>query len=77
MTSSFNPTGTWGPKGRGFSMGVVQHSGYVVHLTGQVLGTRKKRLSVLAMCGRRRISAFETFEQSYPLSGVNWATLSR
>src|SRR6267142_1718725 len=34
--SKFNPGGTWGPRGRGFSMGVVQHSGHVIHFTGQV-----------------------------------------
>lgn len=36
MATGFNPPGTWGPRGRGFSMGVVQHEGRVVHLTGQV-----------------------------------------
>ena len=36
MTTGFNPPGTWQPRGRGFSMGVVQQSGRVVHLTGQV-----------------------------------------
>ena len=36
MATGFNPTGVWGPCGRGFSMGVVQHDGHVVHLTGQV-----------------------------------------
>jgi len=44
MTSSFNPTGTWGPKGRGFSMGVVHHCGYVVHLTGQVAWNEKEEI---------------------------------
>ena len=36
MATGFNPPGTWGPRGRGFSMGVVQHEGRVVRLTGQV-----------------------------------------
>ncbi|MBE9553181.1 MAG: RidA family protein [Proteobacteria bacterium] len=36
MATGFNPPGIWGPRGRGFSMGVVQHEGRVVRLTGQV-----------------------------------------
>ena len=36
MATGFNPPGTWGPRGREFSMGVVQHEGRVVRLTGQV-----------------------------------------
>ncbi len=36
MANGFNPTGTWRPSGRGFSMGVVQHEGRVIHFTGQV-----------------------------------------
>ncbi len=36
MAKGFNPSGTWQPHGRGFSMGVVQHTGHVIHLTGQV-----------------------------------------
>lgn len=36
MAYGFNPSGVWQPKGRGFSMGVVQHDGKIVHFTGQV-----------------------------------------
>jgi len=36
MANGFNPRGTWGPRGRGFSMGVVQPAGHVIHFTGQV-----------------------------------------
>jgi len=36
MAQGFNPPGIWGPQGCGFSMGVVQHEGQVVHFTGQV-----------------------------------------
>ncbi len=36
MAQGFNPPGTWQPRDRGFSMGVVQHPGYVIHFTGQV-----------------------------------------
>jgi enamine deaminase RidA (YjgF/YER057c/UK114 family) len=36
MAKGFEASGVWAPRGRGFSMGVVQHSGHVVHFTGQV-----------------------------------------
>ena len=36
MAQGFNPDGVWGPRGRGFNMGVVQHEGHVIHFTGQV-----------------------------------------
>ena len=31
-----NPSGVWAPRGRGFSMGVIQPEGHVLHFTGQV-----------------------------------------
>ena len=36
MAQGFNPKGTWGQRGRGFSMGVVQKEGEIIHFTGQV-----------------------------------------
>lgn len=36
MPQGFNPKGTWGPRGRGFSMGIVQKQGQIIHFTGQV-----------------------------------------
>lgn len=36
MANGFNPQGVWGPKGRGFNMGVIQHQGHIIHITGQV-----------------------------------------
>ncbi|MDA8637492.1 RidA family protein [Rhodospirillales bacterium] len=33
---TINPAGVWGPRGRGFSMGVIQPVGHVIHFTGQV-----------------------------------------
>ncbi len=36
MAVGFSPKGVWSPRGRGFSMGVVQHDGRVIHFTGQV-----------------------------------------
>lgn len=36
MAQGFNPKETWGPRGRGFSMGVVQKEGQIIHFTGQV-----------------------------------------
>lgn len=36
MAIGFDTAGVWRPRGRGFSMGAVQPSGHVIHLTGQV-----------------------------------------
>lgn len=36
MAKGFNPPGIWGPNGRAFSQGVIQHEGQVIHITGQV-----------------------------------------
>lgn len=36
MANGFNHSCVWGPKGRGFNMGVIQHDGHTVHFTGQV-----------------------------------------
>lgn len=36
MAQGFNSDETWSPRNRGFNMGVVQHTGHVVHFTGQV-----------------------------------------
>jgi enamine deaminase RidA (YjgF/YER057c/UK114 family) len=36
VAKGFNPAGSWGPNGRGFNMAVVQHSGRIIHFTGQV-----------------------------------------
>ena len=36
MRRGFNPAGVWGPRGRGFSMGLAHDAGVMVHLTGQV-----------------------------------------
>ncbi len=33
---TINPNGIWSPRGRGFSMGVLQPIGQVIHFTGQV-----------------------------------------
>ncbi|MDJ0949797.1 MAG: RidA family protein [Alphaproteobacteria bacterium] len=44
MAQGFNPPGVWGPRGRGFSMGVAQHAGRVIHLTGQVAWDEEERI---------------------------------
>src|SRR5882724_6505955 len=36
MADGFNPKGIWAPQGRAFSQGVIQGTGEVIHLTGQV-----------------------------------------
>ncbi len=36
MAKGFSAPGVWQARGRGFNMGVAQHDGHVIHLTGQV-----------------------------------------
>ena len=36
MKTIIDADGVWSPRGRGFSMGVVQPEGKVIHFTGQV-----------------------------------------
>ena len=36
MKTTIDASGVWSPRGRGFSMGVVQPEGRVIHFTGQV-----------------------------------------
>ncbi len=36
MKTTIDADGVWSPRGRGFSMGVVQPEGRVIHFTGQV-----------------------------------------
>ncbi|MFI0449221.1 RidA family protein [Actinomadura sp. 6N118] len=36
MADGFNPSDVWAPNGRAFSQGVIQGTGEVVHITGQV-----------------------------------------
>lgn len=36
MATGINPAGVWAPRGRGFSMGLIQPQGQVIHFTGQV-----------------------------------------
>ena len=44
VARGFNPSGTWHPRGCGFSMGVVQHQGRVIHFTGQVAWDEEENL---------------------------------
>lgn len=44
MATGFDPAGTWGPRGRGFRMGVVQPRGHMIHLTGQVAWDEAERI---------------------------------
>ena len=44
MAEGFNPPGSWQPQGRGFSLGVVQHPGRMIHLTGQVAWTEAEEI---------------------------------
>ena len=40
----FNPPDIWRPRGRGFSMAVVQPAGQIIHLTGQVAWNSKEEI---------------------------------
>jgi enamine deaminase RidA (YjgF/YER057c/UK114 family) len=42
--SGYNPPGTWKPRKRGFSMGVVLTAGHVIHFTGQVAWDEDEKL---------------------------------
>ena len=44
MPHTLNPPGTWGPRGRGFSMGLLQPKGQVLHFTGQVAWDKDERI---------------------------------
>ncbi|MEM7508050.1 MAG: RidA family protein [Pseudomonadota bacterium] len=44
MIHRSNPAGVWGPRGRGFSMGVASAPGYTVNLTGQVAWDAEERI---------------------------------
>ena len=44
MRENFQSPRVWQPRGRGFSMGVVQPHGHVIHLTGQVAWDAGERL---------------------------------
>ena len=44
MAKGFNPAGAWQPRGRGFSMGVVQHRACAVHFTDQVAWDERENL---------------------------------
>ncbi len=44
MAHGFNPEGVWHPRGRGFSMAVVQPVGQVLHFTGQVAWDAQERI---------------------------------
>ena len=44
MANGFNPAGLWGPDGRVFSQGVIQHDGEVIHITGQVAWNERNEI---------------------------------
>lgn len=62
MANGFNPPGVWGPKGRAFSQGVVQHEGRVVHVTGQVAWDADHRIVGGNDVGAQLQKCFENVE---------------
>ncbi len=62
MLQGFNPPGTWGPRGRGFSMGVVQHPGQVIHFTGQVAWNEAEEIVGLGDVAAQTHQCFRNIE---------------
>ena len=62
MLQGFNPPGTWRPRGRGFSMGVVQHSGQVIHFTGQVAWNEAEEIVGLGDVAAQTHQCFRNIE---------------
>lgn len=44
MREGFNPPNVWGPRGRGFSIGLAHNEGITVHFTGQVAWDSRERI---------------------------------
>ena len=44
MKTTIEATGVWSPRGRGFSMAVVQPDGKVIHFTGQVAWDENEKI---------------------------------
>ena len=62
MLQGFNPPGTWAPRGRGFSMGVVQHPGQVIHFTGQVAWNEAEEIVGLGDVAAQTHQCFRNIE---------------
>lgn len=57
-----NPSGIWGPRGRGFSMGVVQPEGHVIHFTGQVAWDENEMIVGLGDVAEQTRQCFRNIE---------------
>lgn len=62
MQRGFNPAGTWGPRGRGFSMGVVQQPGEIIHFTGQVAWNEAEEIVGLGDVAAQTHQCFRNIE---------------
>lgn len=62
MAQGYNPPGVWQPRGRGFSMGVVQHPGYVIHFTGQVAWNEAEEIVGLGDVAAQTRQCFRNIE---------------
>ena len=60
---SFNPSGVWQPRGRGFSMGLVQPTGRVIQMTGQVAWDEAERLIGKGDVARQTRQCFANIER--------------
>ncbi|TQV81681.1 RidA family protein [Denitrobaculum tricleocarpae] len=62
MAQGFNPPGTWQPRERGFSMGVVQHPGHFIHFTGQVAWNEAEEIVGLGDVAEQTRQCFRNIE---------------
>ncbi|MEM9357772.1 MAG: RidA family protein [Pseudomonadota bacterium] len=63
MGYALNPTGVWQPRGRGFSMGLVQHSGVTVQFTGQVAWDAEENIVGKGDITRQTQQCFENIKR--------------
>ncbi|MEM8976525.1 MAG: RidA family protein [Pseudomonadota bacterium] len=63
MGYALNPTGVWQPRGRGFSMGLVQHAGVPVQFTGQVAWDAEENIVGKGDITRQTQQCFENIKR--------------
>ncbi len=75
MSQEFNPDGVWGPRGRGFSMGVVQGHGQVIHFTGQVAWDIDEKIVGIGNVGLQTRQCFKNIQSVLSAVGGNLADI--
>ncbi|MEQ8710606.1 MAG: RidA family protein [Rhodospirillales bacterium] len=75
MAQGFSSTGVWAARGRGFSMGMAEPDGVVVHLTGQVAWDADERIVGPGDAGLQTRQAFRNIELLLAEAGGGLADL--